>query len=100
MALATAEARAHSPQVWDESLYTNYGYRNYAVPNLAPRAFEPGGAPRARQMSWRDAPPPPPDPVRTALQWMMQHPGFALLLAYAAWLGCWSLYAMQTLSEF
>lgn len=103
MALATAEvSRAHASRAWNEHYaYSNYEHQNYVVPNLAPRAYEPSHpAPRQQRSTWREAPPPPSDPVAVVLRRMMQRPAVALILAYGLWLGFWSLYAIEALGDF
>jgi hypothetical protein len=102
MALAAVEAsREHDVRAWAEHHpYTNYEYHNYVVPNLAPRAFEAGDlALRPQRATWREAPEPPPDPVWVLFQWMIHRPAVALMMAYALWLGFWSLYALSALTD-
>jgi hypothetical protein len=103
MALATVEvSREHASRVWDEhDRYANYEHQNYVVPNLAPRAYEAGIlVQRQPRLTWREAPPPPADPVAVLLWWVIQRPAVALMLAYVLWLGFWSLYALEALSDF
>ena len=101
MELASVEgSRDHTQRVWDQTRsYDNENYQNYVVPNLAPRAVEAGDVLRVQPPSWRDAPPPPPDPFGVLLRYLVQRPGVALVLAYSVWLVMWSMYAMQTLSD-
>lgn len=103
MALVSAEvSREHDVRVWNEQhAYTHREYHNYVAPNLAPRPFETGELTgRPQRTTWREAPAPPPDPVGVVLQWLMQHPTAALVLAYALWLGYWSTHALQALNDF
>jgi hypothetical protein len=101
MELVSAEgSREHAPRVWDQTRSNdNENYQNYVVPNLAPKAIEASAVLRAQPTTWRDAPPPPPDPVGVLLRYLIQRPVLALMLAYSVWLVMWTLYGMQALSD-
>lgn len=97
MALASVEDLWQRSRRSDDDLrpYGNHGYQNYVPPNLAPRPFEQIGL-RSRRPSWKEAPPPPPDPAIELLRWSIRRPGLAIILGYALWLALWSLYALQS----
>lgn len=79
----------------DTGPYGNLAYQNYVSPNLAPRPVEQTGV-RPQRAQWKEAPPPPPDPMTELLRWSIRRPALAMIIAYAGWLTFWSLYAIRS----